>query len=107
MAGSGIRHHGDARLPVRTGAVALDRPDDSAPHAFADTGAEDHVIWAFGNRSPDEAGHDPDQGVAFGEGLGANIPLAAALASDWTEARRPRSTPTTDSAPPTADGEAP
>lgn len=30
----------------------------------------------------------PDQGVAFVEGLGAEVPLATIVRSDWTEDRR-------------------
>jgi uncharacterized cupin superfamily protein len=107
VAGAGILHHGDARLSVRTGAVALYRPDDPEPHAFENTGAEDLVIWAFGNRSPYEVCLYSDQGFAFVEGLGADIPLATALQSNWTEAQRPRSALADDSALPTADGETP
>ena len=54
------------------------------------TGAEDLVIWAFGDRVPHEIAVYPDQGVAFVEGLGAEFTLDQATRSDWTEDRRPR-----------------
>ena len=48
------------------------------------------IIWAFGNRLRYEICEYPDQGVAFVEGLGSEIPLAHLTESDWTEERRRR-----------------
>jgi hypothetical protein len=53
-------------------------------------GAKDAVIWAFGNRFNHEIALYPDQGVAFVEGLGAEVPLATVVRSEWTEERRRR-----------------
>jgi uncharacterized cupin superfamily protein len=59
-------------------------------HAFENTGSEDLVIWAFGNRFRHEVCIYPGQGIAFVEGLGVDVPLAGAVASQWTEERRKR-----------------
>jgi hypothetical protein len=48
------------------------------------------VIWAFGNRFVHEVCLYPDEGLAFVEGLGADVPLASAVPSEWTEDRRKR-----------------
>jgi hypothetical protein len=52
------------------------------------TGNENLVIWAFGNRFRHEVCVYPDQGVAFVEGLGADVPLDRVVPSSWTEERR-------------------
>jgi uncharacterized cupin superfamily protein len=90
MGGIGVLLHGDERVPVRPGDAFCYTPDDPQTHTFENTGAEDLVIWAFGNRFPHEVCLYPDEGVAFVEGLGAEVPLASAVASDWTEAKRRR-----------------
>lgn len=90
MSGSGTLHHGEERIPVGPGDAVCYLPGDPEQHAFENTGAEDLVIWAFGDRVPHEICVYPDQGVAFVEGLGAEMPLDAARASDWTEERRKR-----------------
>lgn len=90
MSGSGTLHHGEERIAVGPGDAACYLPGDPEPHAFENTGAEDLVIWAFGDRVPHEIAVHPDQGVAFVEGLGAEFPLDAARASEWTEERRRR-----------------
>jgi uncharacterized cupin superfamily protein len=90
MSGSGTLHHGDARLPATAGDCVCYLPTDPEPHAFENTGTSDLVIWAFGNRFPHEVCLYPDQGVAFVEGLGADVPLDQAIRSDWTEERRQR-----------------
>jgi uncharacterized cupin superfamily protein len=90
MAGSGTLHHGEERVPVGPGDAVCYLPGDPEPHAFENTGAEDLVIWAFGDRVPHEICVYPDQGIAFVEGLGADVPLDAARPSDWTEERRGR-----------------
>ena len=62
---------------------------DPEAHTFQNTGrTDDLVIWAFGNRVPHEVCIYPDQGVAFVEGLGAEVPLDQAIPSEWTEERR-------------------
>lgn len=65
-------------------------PGDPEPHAFENTGNEDLAIWAFGNRFRHEVCIYPDQGIAFVEGLGVDVPLSGAFASQWTEQRRKR-----------------
>ena len=90
MAGSGTLHHGEERIAVGPGDAVCYLPGDPEPHAFENTGAEDLVIWAFGDRVQHEIAVYPDQGIAFVEGLGAEFPLDAARASDWTEERRKR-----------------
>jgi uncharacterized cupin superfamily protein len=90
MAGSGTLHHGDEPLPVRPGDVVCYLPGDAEPHAFENTGSEDLVVWAFGNRFRHEVCIYPDQGLAFVEGLGADVPLASMVTSQWTEERRQR-----------------
>jgi uncharacterized cupin superfamily protein len=90
MGGHGTLHHGDARLTVGPGDAICYLPGDSEPHTFENTGSEDLVVWAFGNRFRHEVCVYPDQGVAFVEGLGAEISLDRLVASDWTEERRKR-----------------
>ncbi len=89
-AGTGTLLHGDERIAVSPGDAISYRPDDPEPHTFENTGTTDLVIWAFGNRFPHEVCLYPDEGVAFVEGLGAEIPLATAAPSDWTEEKRKR-----------------
>jgi uncharacterized cupin superfamily protein len=88
MAGAGTLLHGDAPVQVRPGDCFCYTPSDTELHTFENTGTADLVIWAFGNRFAHEVCLYPDEGVAFVEGLGAEIPLAAAVDSAWTEERR-------------------
>ena len=90
MQGGGILLHDDARIPVVPGDSFCYRPDDPELHTFENTGSADLVIWAFGNRFPHEVCLYPDEGIAFVEGLGAEVPLADIAPSAWTEARRQR-----------------
>jgi len=90
MQGTGTLLHGDHRIAVAPGDCFCYRPDDPELHSFENTGAADLVIWAFGNRFAHEVCLYPDEGVAFVEGLGAEVPLAAAVPSEWTEDRRKR-----------------
>ncbi|SED90802.1 Cupin domain-containing protein [Rhizobiales bacterium GAS191] len=90
MAGTGTLLHGEARIPVRAGDCFCYRPDDAELHAFENAGSEDLVIWAFGNRFRHEVCLYPDEGIAFVEGLGAEVPLADVVESAWTEERRQR-----------------
>lgn len=90
MSGSGMLHHGDERQPVEPGDAICYLPGDPEAHTFENNGSVPLVIWAFGNRLRHEVCEYPDHGVAFVEGLGADIPLAHATKSDWTEERRQR-----------------
>jgi uncharacterized cupin superfamily protein len=90
MSGSGTLHHGDERVPVCPGDAICYLPGDPEPHTFENTGGVDLVIWAFGNRFRHEVCIYPDQGIAFVEGLGADIPLDRIVESEWTEERRKR-----------------
>jgi hypothetical protein len=65
MSGTGLLHHGQQRLPVGPGNAVCYLPGDPECEY-------------------------PDHGVAFVEGLGAEIPLAHAIDSEWTEERRRR-----------------
>ena len=88
MAGTAILLHGDERIPAKAGDAFCYRAGDPEPHTFENTGPKDLVIWAFGNRFDHEVCLYPDQGVAFVEGLGAEVPLDGVRQSDWTEDRR-------------------
>lgn len=88
MSGSGLLHHGAEKLAVAPGDCFCYLPEDAEAHCFENTGASELVIWAFGNRFPHEVCLYPEQGVAFVEGLGADVPLAEAVASAWTEEQR-------------------
>ena len=91
IAGAGTLHHGDDRVPVGPGDCICYLPGDPEAHAFENTGPEDDlVIWAFGNRFRHEVCVYPDQGVAFVEGLGADVPLDQIAPSKWTEELRKR-----------------
>jgi uncharacterized cupin superfamily protein len=91
MSGSGTLLHGEERLPVGPGDCVCYLAGDSEAHTFQNTGqTDDLVIWAFGNRVPHEVCIYPDQGVAFVEGLGAEVSLGQAIPSEWTEERRKR-----------------
>jgi uncharacterized cupin superfamily protein len=88
MAGTATLLHGDERIAAKAGDAFCYRAGDPEPHCFENTGSEDLVIWAFGNRFPHEVCLYPDQGVAFVEALGAEVPLDKVRQSDWTEDRR-------------------
>jgi uncharacterized cupin superfamily protein len=90
MSGTGMLHHGADRIPVAPGDCVCYLPEDAEAHTFENDGKTDLVIWAFGNRFQHEVCLYPDQGVAFVEGLGAEVPLATAVPSEWTEDRRKR-----------------
>ena len=90
MSGEGTLHHGDQRIPMSAEDCVCYLPEDAEAHNFENTGTTDLVIWAFGNRFPHEIALYPDQGVAFVEGLGADVPLDAGSPSEWTEDRRKR-----------------
>jgi uncharacterized cupin superfamily protein len=81
MVGAGTLLQGDARLPVGPGDCFCCTPQGEELHTFENTGTDDQVIWAFGNRFRHEVCLYPDEGVAFVEGLGAEIPLATAVDS--------------------------
>jgi len=88
MSGSGVLLHGDERIPVEAGACVCYRASDPDAHTFENTGTTDLVIWAFGNRFNHEVALYPDEGVAFVEGLGAEVPLDSVTPSKWTEEER-------------------
>jgi uncharacterized cupin superfamily protein len=90
MSGAGLLHHADTRIAVGPGDCFCYLPEDAEAHCFESTGSADLVIWAFGNRFPHEVCIYPEQGVAFVEGLGADVPLAQVKESAWTEERRKR-----------------
>jgi uncharacterized cupin superfamily protein len=50
IASRGTLHHGDERLPVRSGDVACDLLRDVKAHAFENTARQDLAVWALGNR---------------------------------------------------------
>ena len=90
MQGNGTLLHGEQRIPVAPGDTFCYRPDDPELHSFENTGTAELVVWAFGNRFAHEVCLYPDEGVAFVEGLSAEVPLASAVPSEWTEDRRKR-----------------
>jgi len=90
VSGEGVLHHGDERIGVTALDCVVYLPEDPEAHCFENTGSTELVIWAFGNRFLHEVAIYPDQGVAFVEGLGSEVPLASAVPSDWTEERRKR-----------------
>src|SRR5215472_12496099 len=90
MEGEGTLHHGQQRIPMSAGDRVCDLPEDRQMHNCENTGTTDLVVGAFGNRFPHEVALYPDQGVAFVEGLGRDVPLEAGTTSEWTEDRRKR-----------------
>src|SRR5262245_3936323 len=88
MAGSGTLLHGEERIAVAPGTCVCYRAGDPEAHTFENTGEQDLVIWAFGNRFTHEVALYPDEGVAFVEGLGAEVPLVGITPSKWTEEER-------------------
>jgi uncharacterized cupin superfamily protein len=76
MSGSGVLLHDAERVPVKPGDCIAYRAGDQAAHTFENTGAEPLVIWAFGDRRDHEVCLYPDEGMAFVEGLGGDVPLA-------------------------------
>jgi uncharacterized cupin superfamily protein len=90
MNGAGTLHHGDQRILMSAGDCVCYLPEDAEAHCFENTGKTDLVVWAFGNRFPHEIALYPNQGVAFVEGLGMDVPLDVGTLSEWTEDRRKR-----------------
>jgi uncharacterized cupin superfamily protein len=90
MSGTGLLHHGKERVPIRPGDAVCYLAADPEAHTFENTGALPLIIWAFGNRFRHEVCVYPDQGVAFVEGLGADIALESVIPSEWTEELRKR-----------------
>ncbi len=93
MAGKGMLLHGDAQVPVGPGDCFCYTAEDAEVHTFENTGTEDLVVWAFGNRFRHEVCLYPDEGVAFVEGLGAEVPLDSVVESGWTEEKRLKALP--------------
>lgn len=77
--GEGTLHHGDQRIPMSVGDCVCYLPEDTEAHCFENTGTSDLVVWK-----------SLIQGVAFVEGLGADVPLDVGTPSEWTEDRRKR-----------------
>lgn len=75
MAGSGVLLHDDARVAVKQGDCIAYRAGDPAAHSFENTGTEPLVVWAFGDRRDHEVCLYPDEGLAFVEGLGGEVPI--------------------------------
>lgn len=90
MEGKGLLLHGDEHVQVNAGDAFCYLPGDAEAHAFENTGDDDLIIWAFGDRLPHEVCVYPEQNTVFIEGLGADIPLDKLAKSIWTEARRPK-----------------
>ena len=90
MSGEGTLHHADQRIPMSAGECVCYLPEDPEAHCFENTGTADLVVWSFGNRFPHEVAIYPDQGLAFVEGLGVDVPLQTGIRSEWTEDRRKR-----------------
>ncbi len=90
MSGNGQLLHGDEAVPVSEGDCVCYRAGDPEPHAFLNTGKNDLVIWAFGDRHSHEVCIYPDKNTAFVEGLEADVPLDSISESIWTEERRPK-----------------
>ena len=90
MSGSGTLHHGDERHSIGPSDCICYLPGDPEAHAFENSGTEDLVIWAFGNRFRHEVCVYPDQSIAFVEGLGADVRLDLVIPSEWTEELRKR-----------------
>jgi uncharacterized cupin superfamily protein len=77
MSGTGVLIHDVERVPVKPGDCIAYLAGDPEPHTFENTGTEPLVIWAFGDRRDHEVCLYPDEGVAFVEGLGGEVPLEA------------------------------
>ena len=69
--------HDVERVPVKPGDCISYRAGDAESHTFENTGAEALVIWAFGDRVDHEVCLYPDEGLAFVEGLGGEVPSDA------------------------------
>jgi uncharacterized cupin superfamily protein len=74
VAGNGVLIHDAERVPVKPGDCVAYRAGAPEPHTFENTGTEPLVIWAFGDRVDHEVCLYPDEGVAFVEGLGGEVP---------------------------------
>jgi uncharacterized cupin superfamily protein len=91
VAGNGTLHHGNEKHPVGPGDCVCYLPGDPEAHAFENTDLKDDlVVWAFGDRHRYEVCVYPEQGIAFVEGLGADVSLDKATPSQWTEELRKR-----------------
>ena len=85
LSGEGVLLHGQERIPVRPMDCVAHLPSDPAAHCFENTGAADLVILACGNRFRHEVCLYPEKGLAFVEGLGADIPIGAELLGRLTK----------------------
>ncbi len=75
LSGEGVLLHGSERIPVRPMDCVAHLPSDPAAHCFENTGTDDLVILACGNRCRHEVCLYPGKGLAFVEGLGTDIPI--------------------------------
>lgn len=85
LSGEGVLLHGSERIPVRPMDCVAHLPSDPAAHCFENTGTADLVILACGNRFRHEVCLYPEKGLAFVEGLGADIPIGPELLDRLTE----------------------
>lgn len=84
--GTGVLLHGEERIPVRAGDAFCYVAGDPEAHTFENTSLEETlVIWAFGNRFPHEVCEYPEEGLAFVEGLNAEVPLNNTAPSEWAK----------------------
>jgi uncharacterized cupin superfamily protein len=79
LAGEGTLLHQDRRLAVRAMDSVLYLPTDGAAHTFENTGQSDLVIAAFGDRLAHEICLYPEEGLAFVERFGGDVPLSSDL----------------------------
>jgi uncharacterized cupin superfamily protein len=79
LAGEGTLLHGDRRFAVRAMDCVLYLPTDDAAHTFENTGQSDLVIAAYGDRLAHEICLYPEEGLAFVERFGCDVPLSSDL----------------------------
>ena len=73
--GEGTLIHGDERIIVRSGDFVSYAAGSAEAHTLENTGAAVLEVWAFGDRVPHEVCVYPDEGVAYVEALGGDVPL--------------------------------
>jgi uncharacterized cupin superfamily protein len=79
LSGEGTLLHRDRRFTVRVIDCVLYLPTDDAAHTFENTGQSDLVIAAFSNRLAHEICLYPEEGLAFVERFGCDVPLSSDL----------------------------
>ncbi len=85
LSGEGVLLHGSERIPVRPMDCVAHLPSDPAAHCFENTGVTDLVILACGNRLAHEVCLYPEKGLAFVEGLGADLAIGPDLLARLTK----------------------